>query len=114
MINTSTVIKNKTIAQAGTILAHVNVTRLISSSLTLTVACSHTGGTITITLKWSPDGVNFITQAAAAVGDVSAIASGNLAWDNFVLPGIPQVVEITITEDNVAAVTDLDLVILGY
>ena len=106
------VIKNGILAQNSSIAVVVNTLRLIESSTTVTVSVMHTGGTISVTLKWSPDGKNFITQAAAAVGDVTNITSGNIAWDNFVLPGLAQAVEITVTEENVAAITDLDITLL--
>ena len=114
MINVTQLADGGSIAQ-NTGKAHlVDVTQKINSSLTVTVVCMHTGGTISITLKWSPDGKNFITQAAATTGDVANITTGNIAWDNFVLPGIPQILEITVTEENAAACTDYDLALLCY
>lgn len=103
------VIKNGTLSQNTSIACLVDTTQLIQNSQTITVACMQIGGTISITLSWSPDGKNFVAQAAAATGDVANITSGNLAWDNFVLPGLAQTVLITVTEENVGAITQLDL-----
>lgn len=108
------VIKNGTLVQAGVSVSTVNTTRLIEVSNTITVCAQHIGGTITITLKWSPNGKDFITQAAAAAvgSDVSAVTTGVLAWDNFILPALAQAVEITVTENNAAPITNLDLDLL--
>lgn len=114
MVKAVNVVKNGTIVQNTAFVCYLDVTQIIQSSLTITVCVQHTGGTISVTLKWSPDGKSFVTQAAAAVGDVANITTGNVAWDNFVLPGIPQTVEITVTEENAAACTDLDITVLGY
>jgi len=78
----------------------------------VSVQFNHTGGTITITLFWSIDGINWVAQAFAGVGDVAGIASATgTGWDVCYLPLVPGMIKIIATEDNVAPNTQFDLAI---
>ena len=70
-----------------------------------------TGGSITITATWSISGKTQVAQAFLdGAGDVSAIVEGTgTCWDVLLLPVKPGSITITVTEDDIATITGLDL-----
>ena len=103
------VFKNEAIPRNTAQTVLIDIEHDLRKSLIVSCQFHHIGGTMTITMSWSIDGVNFVAVAADADGDVSVIGTDTPAWDNFTIPAVASLLEVTATETNVGACTGIDL-----